>query len=240
MATSQAKTALRQFRRENALCIHCGAGADNGTRCVRCTEKDHENRRRYQERAKQSGVCITLGCPESAREGRVYCAVCARRQADSERRRKASGVCLKCKNIATAGGYCGGCREKRNAYMKAYHRKRIEEGKCPRCGDFRMDDKLKLCESCTKKSKRYRVQLKLEVMNAYGGPVCVGCGEDEPLILQIDHTNGGGSEHSREIGGRGKMYSWLKENGFPRGYRVLCPSCNVRAARGLAFPKKKC
>jgi len=86
------------------------------------------------------------------------------------------------------------------------------------------------------KSKSYHYRLKDAVVAAYGGPICVGCGEDEIRILQIDHIAGGGNKHANEIGGRSKIYKWLRGNNYPAGFRVLCPSCNVRAARGISFP----
>jgi hypothetical protein len=42
--------------------------------------------------------------------------------------------------------------------------------------------------------------------------------------LSIDHINGGGNKHLKEIG-QGKLYSWLKKHNYPPGYQVLCMSC---------------
>lgn len=237
MPTSQSKQALRARRKAEGLCIHCGAIADRGTRCSSCAEKDAVNRKRYLARDKAAGICITLGCHEKSRSGRVYCAKCAAKTVQRDQANRKAGRCLKCNTTAlNGGGYCAEHLKKRAAYMRRYQQKRIAEGKCCRCGDFNLDGCPGLCSSCYEKNRKYRAALKLEVMTAYGGPVCVGCGEDEIMILQIDHVAGGGSKHAEEIGGRGKMYMWLKTNGFPPGYRVLCPSCNMRAARSLPFP----
>jgi hypothetical protein len=50
--------------------------------------------------------------------------------------------------------------------------------------------------------------------------------------LSIDHINGNGAEHRRELkrttggstGGH-DFYRWLKNNNFPDGYQVLCMNC---------------
>lgn len=67
--------------------------------------------------------------------------------------------------------------------------------------------------------KRYRqvawLRLKKEVIGFYGG-VCACCGITNLAVLSIDHINGGGSCHNKELkeqGGRFN-YRWLKEHGF--------------------------
>lgn len=74
-----------------------------------------------------------------------------------------------------------------------------------------------------------RNALRLAVLQHYGG-ACEGCGEDFPLFLSIDHTEGNGRTHCQETGApRGgiHLYKWLQQNGFPPGFRVLCCSCNM-------------
>ena len=73
--------------------------------------------------------------------------------------------------------------------------------------------------------KAYRAALKIEAFNAYGGPICICCGEDDPDFLTIEHSNGDGAKHRKENGP--KIYSWLKRNGYPqnRGLEVLCFNC---------------
>lgn len=74
-------------------------------------------------------------------------------------------------------------------------------------------------------------KLRLEVLTHYGGspPECVCCGETEIRFLTIDHIEGNGAKHRREIkisGGFG-FYYWLKRNNFPEGFQVLCSNCNM-------------
>jgi hypothetical protein len=79
---------------------------------------------------------------------------------------------------------------------------------------------------------RYRAEAKAAALVAYGGekPACACCGETLPGMLTIDHIGGGGNEHRRSIGGTNRAgantYIWLRKNGFPEGFRVLCFGCN--------------
>ena len=73
--------------------------------------------------------------------------------------------------------------------------------------------------------------MKLEVLNAYGGPARTCCGETLIEGLTIDHIHGGGAEHKRQGLSGLSLYKWLKKNGFPGGFQVLCATCNL--AKGL-------
>jgi hypothetical protein len=122
--------------------------------------------------------------------------------------------------------------------MKARSDRFAAAGLCSTCGREPKKPGYKKCSECIARGCARHAALKVKVINAYGGPLCVGCGESDIRILQIDHINGGGHKHSKEIGGRGKMYKWLKDNGYPEGFRVLCPSCNVRAYLKIPFPNQ--
>lgn len=70
---------------------------------------------------------------------------------------------------------------------------------------------------------KHRAVLKTAAMAAYGGK-CACCGETEIGFLTIDHVNGGGAKHRREI--KNHIYGWLKKHNYPPGFRVLCWNCN--------------
>ncbi len=80
------------------------------------------------------------------------------------------------------------------------------------------------------KSRFTMAKIRAAVFAAYGGHVCVCCGETEPLFLTIDHVDNDGAEmrrngtHSR---GGTAFYQWLKKSGFPPGFQVLCMNCNL-------------
>ena len=74
-------------------------------------------------------------------------------------------------------------------------------------------------------------KLRMIVLNAYGG-ACVGCGEDFPFCLAIDHMAADGATHRRQIGrSGGTLYRWLRSSNYPDGFRVLCHNCNYGVTR---------
>jgi len=62
------------------------------------------------------------------------------------------------------------------------------------------------------------------IFSAYGGYRCACCGEEEKTFLTIDHINGDGCKHRKEIG-QSNMYRWLRDNNYPTGFQVLCMNC---------------
>jgi hypothetical protein len=74
---------------------------------------------------------------------------------------------------------------------------------------------------------RHNRFVKLQCLQAYSDniPFCECCKEARFEFLTIDHTDNNGAAHRRSIG-RKSMYVWLRQRGFPPGYRVLCINCN--------------
>lgn len=71
---------------------------------------------------------------------------------------------------------------------------------------------------------------KLAVMTHYShGLMECECGESRIQCLTIDHINGGGNKHRKEVGEGVTFYRWLIKNNFPEGFRVLCMNCNFYA-----------
>ncbi len=78
--------------------------------------------------------------------------------------------------------------------------------------------------------ERWHAKLKLEVLYHYsnGTMKCASCGYTNPDALTIDHVKGGGGKHRREIHRSGSsFYVWLRHNGYPAGYQVLCANCQM-------------
>lgn len=75
---------------------------------------------------------------------------------------------------------------------------------------------------------------KMTCLRHYGGtpPSCACCGEDHPTFLAIDHIEGSGNKHRKEIGSKGgyTFAIWLIKNNFPEGFQVLCHNCNMAIA----------
>ena len=122
-------------------------------------------------------------------------------------------------------------------------------GFCSRCHQKKPKDRWKWCEACRKRQRLAAQQWRLvhpeeskvyqrewyravraEVL-AHCGKGCACCGEQTFEFLTIDHIDGGGRDHRDEVGKRGTEFlRWLRKNGYPKGYQVLCYNCNM--ARG--------
>ncbi len=77
--------------------------------------------------------------------------------------------------------------------------------------------------------KRYRSKVRMEVLTYYskGKPNCACCGIKHVEFLTIDHKDGGGSQHRKQIGNSSfKFYLWLRKNKYPKNFQVLCHNCN--------------
>ena len=78
-------------------------------------------------------------------------------------------------------------------------------------------------------ARKLNEKLRLDALVQYGG-MCTCCGFSDlkrklhgKTFLEIDHIQGGGRQHRKEVG---NIYQWLKNNNYPDGYRVLCRGCN--------------
>jgi len=80
--------------------------------------------------------------------------------------------------------------------------------------------------------------LRRSAIEAYGGK-CACCGEAEEAFLQVDHIAGGGNEHRRAIGSSRQIYQWLKRNGYPAGFQLLCANCNMAKERPDGCPHQR-
>lgn len=91
---------------------------------------------------------------------------------------------------------------------------------------------LKRCYECLKAANRKAAKarhhrLRGAALAAYG-TVCQCCGEAQPAFLVIDHVDGNGSAHRKEIkqSGSTTLYRWLAKHQYPPGFQVLCHNCN--------------
>ncbi len=80
-------------------------------------------------------------------------------------------------------------------------------------------------------TQRKRSQkLKTQVLVYYGADnllACVKCGFSNIDALTIDHINGNGSKHRRDLCNHSgvSFYYWLVKNNYPEGYQTLCMNC---------------
>ena len=116
---------------------------------------------------------------------------------------------------------------------------------CKQCSYDRQDKRNKEFkeQGLMNYSQRTRQRLRFEVLQHYSKndpPSCECCGENHIEFLSIDHINGGGQQARKTIlKGSGGLYSWLKRNNFPDGYRVLCHNCNQSLGAYGYCPHKK-
>lgn len=71
-------------------------------------------------------------------------------------------------------------------------------------------------------NRKSDLKLKLATIDHYGG-LCACCGVNQYEFLSIDHIEGRGREHVQTVG---NIYYWLKDNKYPKDFRVLCMNCN--------------
>lgn len=118
-------------------------------------------------------------------------------------------------------------REARNTYSREWFR--------------RNPDKRPTKEKRSEYAHRSNLRVKKECISFYSNGLncCFCCGEKILEFLCIDHINGGGNKHRKEIGTRGSLYWWLKRNDFPSGFQISCHNCNQgRQINGGICPHK--
>lgn len=159
--------------------------------------------------------------------------------------RRGRGLCKDCSEPAKLGrSLCDKHMNAAIARRKANSRHKKEHGLCDKCANTPAESGMSMCRMHLDKyadaiSERNR-NLKLDTFNAYGGPkcACLSCPQREFAMLSmltIDHINGGGNKHRKEIlkdRGGTSFYRWLKKQGYPSGYQVMCWNCNLSKRYG--------
>lgn len=251
--TEEQKKARRELYarlKVEGVCTVCQKRpATHGFRCEECTTRANEL---YQQRSVARpavGLCTIHGCPNPPKPGCKFCAEHIEKNSSATKKRRAeriaAGMCADCGEnpiaIELCQTQCVACYTISAVEAKTQAEKWQTLGGCTACGTRDAAPGHKLCQVCLDRGMDQYWRLRKEILAAYGGPVCVGCGETEVAILQVDHVNSDGAAHRRAIGGSNKLYNWLKRNGFPNDppLRVLCPNCNIRAFRGLPLPNER-
>jgi hypothetical protein len=150
--------------------------------------------------------------------------------------RRALGLCKDCPNAALSGrSLCELHMENAKQRRKDNDLAKKNAGLCTKCINTPASPGKTLCNMHLEKYRnavlRRNRQLKIDVLNAYGGCKCNcnKCNCTLVSMLTIDHIDGGGNQHRREIDIKGgtAFYLWLKRNGYPPGFQVLCWNCNL-------------
>lgn len=234
-------------RKAAGMCACCGKTAvTGGVNCEQCKGKARQRREAGAtsfHRWRAAGLCSACGAVPQP--GRRLCDGCLQTRNDYTRQRcasaRAQGFCNKCGKQADKGRItCAECLEG----QKRRRAERLACGKCPVCSDGNLTDHHSLCNVCWDRNaatgRRNRRAAREEVLKHYGKR-CECCGETAVEFLTIDHINGGGNKHRRELGNRGgyRFYLWLIRNNYPDGYRVLCFNCNCAIAFSGACPHQR-
>jgi hypothetical protein len=139
-------------------------------------------------------------------------------------------LCLKCKEMLPEARFNKNRARKNglSAWCKAcWAKKRDNE----EAREYRKKKASEWYEKNSERAKNYTIvrnrELRLQALKAYSGeiPSCACCGELEIPFLALDHMDGKGAEHRRQIGT--SIYYWTKINGYPPGFQVLCHNCNL-------------
>ncbi len=80
------------------------------------------------------------------------------------------------------------------------------------------------------REKKYRDNLRIEMVEAYGG-VCIECEESDPIVLVLDHINNDAQADRILNGHTGgyRLYAHLRRLGWPKkDHQLLCHNCNFR------------
>lgn len=174
------------------------------SRCVDCLKSCYSSRDKQRTERKTNGQCVECGKPRVPTNTH-YCAFHAHRFKILRRARTAAhrgaALCTVCSspkapNSTRCEKHLVETRERARAYRWRYR------------GILHKQDR----------------DHKLAIMHHYGDR-CACCGEENPAFWTIDHIEGGGNAHRREIG-RGGLLRWLKKNNYPAGFQILCCNCN--------------
>jgi hypothetical protein len=153
-----------------------------------------------------NGVCGNCGC-RPRRENKVTCEVCYGVVKDRYWKRR-NPNCRKRSEIKRRS-----LEEEKIAHNKASEKHRLANR-----------------EKVNKASVRCHRERREEIISIYGGK-CVCCGESHFEFLQLDHVDGGGAKHRREVGQGYKFLNWLQKMNYPDSIQILCANCN--AAKGF-------
>jgi hypothetical protein len=85
-------------------------------------------------------------------------------------------------------------------------------------------------ERRSKSTAKWVDDIRLEMVAAYGGS-CLRCGENDPIVLLLDHINDDAKLDKKQNGHHGgwMMYRHLRKLGWPKDrHQLLCHNCNYR------------
>jgi uncharacterized Zn finger protein (UPF0148 family) len=186
--------------------------------CYTCVKgKQVEYQRKYREKRKASQLpvaCKGCGKPFVSKTGRTWrCPDCALAYMQEYKRKD------KARHVQYVRDYRARLGDAYRAYtVKRYH-DGIAKMTAEQLAAFRQAQALK--------TRQRHKRDKDAAYKAYGGYRCACCGVTGECFLTIDHVNNDGAEmrNNRVHGHSGWFYGWLRRNGYPAGFQILCWNC---------------
>jgi hypothetical protein len=165
---------------------------------------------------KKNSMCRICGLnlmKKNKDKGQQPCRQCGTKKELMDRK-KHGNICRIC--------YNGKHAEFQKLHGKKYYLNNIE--KIKKYSKNRRKNNSELCNSISNTSYHKN---RIKVLSHYSPNLCcMRCGFNEHLsALSIDHIDGNGNEMRKNIKGHHRIYYWLKNNGFPKGFQVLCMNC---------------
>lgn len=160
----------------------------------------------------QCNKCGIQQMKKSKDKGQQPCRACES-MSDLMNRKKYGNICRSCYNNIHA--------EFQKKHAKDYYLK--HKSKRDEYNKKRRTENSEIVNYISNKSYH---KTRIEVLAHYSPDLrCIECGFDKHTsALSIDHINGDGCSHRKEIGGQ-NMYYWIKQNNFPNNLQVLCMNC---------------
>ncbi len=181
--------------------------------CIKCSSKQ----RYHPLRCTACGLLRPMADFDKTCPDRTVCRVCIAATPD-----KYTKTCSTCGTAKPASEFYF---QSRTVYINS---------RCKKCENRRSirTQAARPRDVVAKSRKRHTGKLKSETYAAYGGAMCVCCGETERSFLSLDHIHNDGAAWRREIFGGNKghgagltTYEWCKRNGYPPIFQVLCWNC---------------
>jgi hypothetical protein len=131
-------------------------------------------------------------------------------------------------HVGHRAAMCKSCKAFYNKKYREKHPEMQRKAVSKHASNLTMEQRIRRFEQQRVAASQRTKNLKGEAFNHYGGPKCSCCGETGVLFLTIDHMNNDGYEH-RKAGIRSgtTLYRWLRTQGYPTGFQVLCFNCNI-------------
>lgn len=132
-------------------------------------------------------------------------------------------VCTRCKIEKT----------KYNFYRRRRSPDTVRDGRQCRCISCNLNLPKEEEERKRELNRKSNDKLKYEVFMHYSEDlmICNCCGETTIKFLTLDHINGNGAQHRKEVGSARQVYRDLRKNNYPEGYQILCYNCNCGRAK---------